>query len=203
MKIFRAAMLGAAIFVAACAPKPVQIVHPVPASIRNASMISDVEVTLSPIAQRIMDKFEEKASEKRASAGLPPVDPSVEPAAGTPQEQYDTLPFAQMFELVVKEVARDKGLDHGRALRVKVEIDTLKTANAGMTILAGSSDQLAGQVQIFDAGNGEALGEFYVDVINAHSGLLGLALRGGGVREKLANEFAGHIVKQLTTKGKK
>ena len=201
MKAMHKAMIAAVILLSACGPKPVKIVHPVAASIRNASMISDVEVALSPLAREVMDRFEAKAAEKRAEAGLPAADPSAEPT-NVPDGQYDTLPFAQMFELVVKDVARDKGLTTGRPLRVKVEIDTLKTANAGMTILAGSSDQLAGQVEIVDAQSGERLGEFYVDVINAHSGLLGLAMRGGGVREKLANEFAGHIVKQLTGKGK-
>lgn len=202
MKILKAAAIGAALLLSACGPKPVQIVHPVAASVRNASMISDVQVTLSPLAQTLMNKFEEKAAEKRASAGLPPADPSVEPSSAPPRDQYDTLPFAQMFELVVKDVAEEKGLTTGRPLRVEVEIDTLKTANAGMAILAGSSDQLAGQVRILDAHSNERLGEFYVDVINSHSGLLGLAMRGGGIREKLSNEFAGYIVKQLTKKGK-
>ncbi len=203
MKAMHKAALAAFIILSAsaCGPKPVKIVHPVAESIRNASMISDVEVTLSPLAQELMDKFEAKAAEKRAEAGLPAADPSAE-LSSAPHDQYDTLPFAQMFELVVKDVARERGLTTGRPLRVNVEIDTLKTANAGMAILAGSSDQLAGQVTILDAQSGDRLGEFYVDVINSHSGLLGLAMRGGGIREQLANEFAGHIAKQLTGKRK-
>lgn len=202
MKAMHKAALAALLVLTACGPKPVKIVHPVPASLKNASQISDVQVALSPLAQELMDKFEAKAAEKRKDAGLPAVDPAAEPAGNVPHEQYDTLPFAQMFELVVMDVAKEQGLTRGRPIKVNVEIDTLKTANAGMAILAGSSDQLAGQVQIVDAASGERLGEFYVDVINAHSGLLGLAIRGGGVREKLATEFAGHIAKQLTGKRK-
>ena len=71
-----------------------------------------------------------------------------------------------------------------------------------MMLLAGSNDQLAGSVELSDAATGEKLGQFYVDVINSHSGLLGMALRGGGVREKLAQEFANHIARQLTKKAK-
>lgn len=201
MRFMQVAALAAFMALSACAAKPVTIVSPVAPSLRNASMISDVEVTLSPLARTLMDKFEAKAAEKRANAGLPAANPSAELTGASP-EHYDTLPFAQMFELVVKDVARESGLLTGRPLRVQVEIDTLKTADAGMTILAGSSDQLAGQVSLLDARTGEKLGDFYVDVINAHSGLMGLALRGGGVREKLAHEFAGHIAKQLTGKGK-
>jgi hypothetical protein len=202
MKFFRAAALAATLALAACGPKPVDVIQPLSASIRNAAVVDQVEVRLSSLAADRMENFEAKAREKRVAEGLAPVDPTAEPANGTPRDEWSTLPFAQMMELMVKDVTRDRGLTSGRPLRIAVEIDTLKTANAGMTILVGSSDQLAGTVQVLDAVSGEKLGEFYVDVINAHSGLLGLAMRGGGVREKLANEFAGHIAKQLSSKKK-
>jgi hypothetical protein len=165
-------------------------------------MVDEVDVRLSSLAADRMAKFEENAREKRVAAGLAPVDPTAEPADGTPRDEWSTLPFAQMMELMVKDVTRDRGLTSGRPLRISVEIDTLKTANAGMVMLAGSSDQLAGTVQVLDGVSGEKLGEYYIDVINSHSGLLGLAMRGGGVREKLAGEFAGHIAKQLASKKK-
>ena len=202
MNIAKVALLASVVALAACGPKPVDVIQPVSASIRNASMVDQVDVRLSPLAADRMAKFEENAREKRAAAGLAPVDAAVEPADGTPRDEWSTLPFAQMMELMVKDVTRDRGLTSGRPLRVAVEIDTLKTANAGMVMLAGSSDQLAGTVQVLDGATGEKLGEYYIDVINSHSGLLGLAMRGGGVREKLANEFAGHIAKQLASKKK-
>ena len=202
MKTFRAAALAATLALAACGPKPVDVIQPVSASIRNAAMVGEVDVKLSSLAATRMEKFEENAREKRVAAGLAPVDPAVEPADGIPRDEWSTLPFAQMMELMVKDVTRDRGLTSGRPLRISVEIDTLKTANAGMVMLAGSSDQLAGTVQVLDAASGEKLGEYYIDVINSHSGLLGLAMRGGGVREKLASEFAGHIAKQLASKKK-
>lgn len=200
MKILPAAALAAALALTACGPKPVDVIQPVSESIRNASMVDEVDVRLSPLAAELMAKFDAKARDKRAEAGLAAVDPAAEPADGVARDEWSTLPFSQMLELMVKDVTRERGLTSGRPLRIAVEIDTLKTADAGMTILVGSSDQLAGTVQVLDAASGEKLGEFYVDVINAHSGLLGLALRGGGVREKLAGEFAGHIAKQLTKK---
>lgn len=202
MKARSLAAVAALLILSACGPKPVKVITPVAQSIRGASMVSDVEVTLSSIAPERMEKAEAEAARKRSEAGLAPVDASAEPMAGSPRDQYDTLPLAQMFELVVKDAAEEAGMTTGRPLRVNIELDTLKFANAGMALLAGSSDQLAGQVQITDAQSGEKLGEFYVDVINAHSGLLGLAIRGSGVREKLAREFADHIVKQLKGKRK-
>lgn len=203
MKAFRIAALAGALLVAACAPKAVEVVQPIPASLRGNAQVAAVGVTLSPIARDLMGKFDVKAAEKRADAKLAPVDPNA-PLAGKPsRDEYATLPFAQMFPLIVQDVAREKGLNSGRPIRLDVEIDTLKTANAGMAILAGSSDQLAGQVTVRDAASGDKLGQFYVDVINSHSGLLGLALRGGGVREKLSQEFAEHIADQLRAKGKK
>jgi hypothetical protein len=202
MKIYRGAVIAAALALSACGPKPVDVIQPVSASIRNASMVDEVDVRLSPLAADLMAKFDAKAQEKRTEAGLAPVDPAAEPADAVSRDEWSTLPFAQMLELMVKDVTRERGLTSGRPLRLDVEIDTLKTANAGMTILAGSSDQLAGSVRVLDAASGQKLGEYYIDVINSHSGLLGLALRGGGVREKLANEFAGHIARQLASKKK-
>ena len=202
MKTLRLAALAAAFLVAACGAKPVEILQPVPPSLRNAAMIQTVDVRLSPLAADRMEKFEAKAREKRAEAGLPPVDTAATLGTAAPPDEYATLPFARMFELVVMDAAREKGLTTGRAVKLDVEIDTLKTANSGMMLLAGSNDQLAGSVELTDAATGEKLGQFYVDVINSHSGLLGMALRGGGVREKLAQEFANHIAKQLTKKAK-
>lgn len=192
------APLAALVLVAACAANPVDVIQPVSATVQQGSQVADVEVRMSPLAEEAIVKFEEKAAEKRAEAGLPPVDPSVEPVSRPASDQYATLPFARMFELVVQDVTRGWGLDSGRPLKLMVEIDTLKTANAAMAWLAGSSDQLAGTVQVLDAGTGEKLGEFYVDVINSHSGLLGLAMRGSGIREELAEEFAIHVSRQLT-----
>ena len=203
MKFLRVIAPAAALLVVACV-KPVQVVQPLSASMQNSpSMVAEVDVRLNPLASEAMAKFEDKAREKRLAAGLAPLDAASEPADGTKREEYATLPFAQMFELVVTDVTRDKGLNSGRPLRLAVEIDTLKTANAGMALLAGSNDQLAGTVKVHDAQSDEMLGEFYVDVINSHSGLLGLAMRGGGIREELAEEFALHISRQLTGKGKK
>jgi hypothetical protein len=203
MKFLRTAALAAALLVAACAPKAVEVVQPIPATLRGHAQVGDVTVSLSPIARDLMKKFDDKAAEKRADAKLPAIAADA-PLAGKPsRDEYATLPFAQMFPLIVQDVAREKGLNSGRAIRLDVEIDTLKTANAGMAILAGSSDQLAGQVTVRDQQSGDKLGQFYVDVINTHSGLLGLALRGGGVREKLSQEFAEHIADQLRSKGKK
>jgi hypothetical protein len=61
----------------------------------------------------------------------------------------------------------------------------------------GRSDRLAGQVRVEDARTGDRLALFYVTEDKAHSGLIGLAVRGGSVREKLVRGFAAHIAEQL------
>lgn len=198
MNFFKLVPAGVALLLAACAVNPVQVTQAVPASIQNGVVVQDVDVALSPLAQGVLTAFEQKAAEKRAAAGLPPVPAGAELTARPPNDQYATLPFANMMEFVIQDVTQDWGLKSGRPVRLAVEIDTLKTANAGMAILAGSSDQLSGSVKVLDAASSEKLGEFYVDVINSHSGLLGMAMRGGGIREKLAEEFALHVSQQLT-----
>lgn len=196
MKWFKSTAPVAALLVVACSSGPVRVLQPVSTAIQGNSHVAEVAVTLSPLAQSTMVPFEDKARQERQEAGLAPV-----PAEGLserpPRDQYRTLPFAEMFELVVQDVTREAGLVAGRPVRLAVEVDTLKTANAAMAILAASSDQLAGTVTVLDAATGERLGEFYVDVINGHSGLLGLAMRGSGVRESLSEEFAVHITRQL------
>lgn len=197
MNILRWLAPLALIAVAACA-SPVQVVQPLSSSLQDQVSVRDVDVTFSPLARDAITRFEDKAKEKRLAEGLPPVDPATELADRPEADVYSTLPFNHMLELVVQDVTRDWGLQAGRPIRLAVEIDTLKTANAGMAMLAGSSDQMSGSVVIHDAVNDERLGEFYVDVINSHAGLLGLAMRGGGIREKLAEEFALHVSRQLT-----
>jgi len=196
MRMIKLAVPATALLLAACMPNPVRVIEPVSAEIRGASHVADVAVAVSPLAADTMERFEAKARENRAEAGLPPVPPGGL-AARPSRDEYATLPFAQMMELVVEDVTREQGLQSGRPLRLEIEIDTLKTANAAMAILAASNDQLAGTVRVLDAASGERLGEFYVDVINSHSGLLGLAMRGGGIREELAQEFSLHIARQL------
>jgi len=200
IRILKLAVPAAALMLAACMPNPVSVVEPVSAAVRGASHVEDVEVAINPLAQAQMDRFEAKARENREQAGLAPV-PAEGLVSRPSQDEYATLPFAQMMELVVQDVTREHGVTGARPLRLRIEIDTLKTANAGMAILAGSSDQLAGTVFVLDAQSNEPLGQFYVDVINSHSGLLGLALRGGGIREKLAEEFSLHISRQLRAAG--
>ena len=190
------ALLSLVLLASACAPDAVQVYRPVPASVRNASMIEDVRVRLNPLSATNIRQIDQRIAERRAAAGLP----AVGPTGSVRREDYDTLPFARMLELVLKDAARERGLTSGRPLRIEVEIDTLKTADAGMAIIAGSRDPLAGQVEIFDALSNQKIGQYYVDVINSHSGLIGLAMRGGGIREKLSAEFAGHIVDQLARK---
>lgn len=131
-----------------------------------------------------------KAARKRAAAGLPPLDPGSYPAGPDDGERYATMPFKQMFPLVIRDVTRDWKLDRGTPVFLRVTLDRLKTADAAMAILvAGSSDMLEGTVDVIDATHGGSLGSFRVEVRNSHGGWGGMLIRGGGVREKLAEEF--------------
>ena len=180
------------------AAKAVKVIEPFAAGVVGGVSVESTTVTISDTAGPVAEKLEAKAAEKRAAAHLPPVDatatarPRPEPAA------YETLPLAMMFPLAVEDVTRDRGLTSGRRIRLAITIDTIKTANAGMMMLLGSSDELAGTVQVLDAADGTKLGEFYVDVLNVRAGMLGAAMRGSGVREKLAAEFAKHVAEQLS-----
>ncbi len=177
--------------------KTVKILQPLTPGIVGALQIVETRVALNDATKENFEKLEAKAARKRAEAGLSAGAEVTTGARPTP-EQYATLPVVQMFPLVVEDEARAWGLTNGRQVRLNVTFDTLKTADAGMAMLLGSSDQLAGQVDVEDAGSGEKLGAFYIDIINMRAGLMGLALRGSGVREKLATEFSKRLVQQLS-----
>jgi len=162
-------------------------------------------VVVADTAQEKMAKLEEKAAEKRAEAKLAawaPPDDGAAPPAG----QYATIPFTAMMPFVMRDVTRKWGLtpEHGgKAVNLRITVENIKTANAGMALLMGSSDELSGEVIVLDPATQKQIGNFYVQVINSHSGLAGLAMRGAGVREKLAEEFALESSRILTGSTKK
>ena len=199
--------IGLLILALACATpaaaRSVKAMQAFPAELVGAARIVETRVVLSEAVKANFEKLEQKAAEKRAAAGLQPVAANQAFAARPTEQEYATLPITRMMPLVVEDTAREWGLVAGRPIRVTIELDTLKTADAGMAMLLGSSDQLAGMVTITDPATDQKLGEYYIDVLNGRAGLLGLAMRGSGVREKLAAEFSDKLMKELAGKRKK
>lgn len=114
----------------------------------------------------------------------------------TPDElQYKSLKEA--MEVIVTQHLESRDNDIGQNSHVEIEIDNLKFANAAAAILIGDTDQLAGTVRVYDTETKALLTEFYVDVLKGRAGLLGLAIRGSGVREQLSLEYADIIGDQL------
>ena len=194
LRHFNYAIVGAALSLAACV-QPVEVVQPLAEAQRGQVEVVDVEVSLTQTAGERMQKFDEKAAKTRTDEGLPVWTEGMQKPE---REHYETLPFQTMFAYMVEDVLQERGVMGPEKVRLNVEIDTLKTANAAMMWLAGDSDQLAGMVSVHDVDSNVKLAEFYVDTTNSNAGLLGIAIRGGGVREKLTAEFAGHVAKQLT-----
>lgn len=210
MKKLLAAIACAALMMSPATARQWKIVEPLAADVVDHVHVVGVEIAATGRAAEMVAHFDAKAAEKAAAAnaapGAPPA-PTPAPAAASAgpdaaapvaESRYATLPFAEMAPLVFADVTKDWGLTEGRAIKLKITVDTLKTASAGMALLGGSSDQLAGMVEVLDAETGTALGSFYVDVRNSHGGLLGLAMRGAGIREKLMEEFALESSRVLT-----
>jgi hypothetical protein len=180
------------------------VVEELPKEIVDNNHVAQVEIVIAETAQEKLRTLEIKAAEKRSQAGLPAYDPAaVTERPGS--DSYDTLPFAAMFPLVMQDVTREWGLTEGKGTPVKlrVTIESIKTANAAMALLISSSDQLAGKVDVLDPQGGQELGSFYVHVLNSHGGWGGLLMRGSGIREKLAQEFALESARILTGSTKK
>jgi hypothetical protein len=78
-----------------------------------------------------------------------------------------------------------------------LDIDRIDVQGTGAALF-GREDRLAGTVFIRDAATGEPLGQLYVDTVGTNGGLLALALRGGGVRERLVGAFSERVAGALS-----
>jgi len=179
------------------------VIEQLPPEIVDKNYVDQVKVVLADTAAAKMTELDAKAGEKRSDAGLATYDPSGQVPV---QDQYATLPFSSMMPFVMRDVTRKWGLTQergGKAVNLRVTIENIKTANAGMALLLGSSDELSGEVVVLDPVTQQQIGNFYVQVVNSHGGLAGLAMRGSGVREKLVEEFALESSRILTGSDKK
>lgn len=173
---------------AACARNAEEVL-PISAAIKAASHVASVEVVLRPQARRATASLDERI---RAKRNLMAGTANQRPSPG----DYDKVEFEMLMVLAVEDTTRAWGLDSGRALKLVIEIDEVRTPNAAAAFI-GSRDRLAGTVFVRDKATGEALGQLYVDISSRHTGLMGLALRGTGVREQLAGAFAAQIADAL------
>ncbi|WP_404479229.1 hypothetical protein [Novosphingobium sp. BL-52-GroH] len=179
------------------------VIEQLPAEIVDKNYVGDVEVIVADTASKKMADLEIKAGAKRTEAGLAAFDPA---STAPSRDQYATLPFAAMMPNVMRDVTRKWGLTPergGKAVNLRITIENIKTANAGMALLLSSADELSGEVVVLDPASQQQIGSFYVQVLNNHGGLAGLAMRGGGIREKLAEEFALESSRILTGSTKK
>lgn len=179
------------------------VIEQLPPEVIDKNFVENVEVIVADTAAKKMADLEIKAGEKRKEAGLATFDAT---AAAPAREEYATVPFASMMPFVMRDVTRKWGLTPergGKAIDLRITIENIKTANAGMALLLSSADELSGEVVVLDAATRQQIGSFYVQVLNNHGGLAGLAMRGGGVREKLVEEFALESSRILTGSTKK
>jgi hypothetical protein len=181
-------MLWALWSVAASAQDARRIVEPLdPAIIDNATIV-DVVVSVASTAQPAVAKMEAAAAKRAARAGKSGADPN----------DLALLPFAQMFPEVMKAIGREFNLDGPRRLKLAVSIETIKQPNGFLAVVAVSSEEIAGLVEVFDADDGRPLGIFHIDVINTYGDGFGLdALARGPPREFLAREFSRETVRVL------
>lgn len=181
--------------------KPIQ---PLSLAAGQPVRITGMDLNFAPQILAELGESDAKAARKRGEAGLPPLDPASYPTGPLDGARYATMPFKQMFPLVIRDVTRDWRLDSGTPVILRITLDRLQTANAAMAILvAGSSDILEGNVDVIDATHGGPLGSFRVEVQNSHGGWGGMLIRGGGIREKLAEEFGLELSRHIAGRKKK
>lgn len=151
-------------------------VLPVSEAIRGASRVEEVELRLQPPVRAAVAALDERAR--------------------TRSEGDAALPLSELLPRRIAEAARARGLVSGRPLRLIVELDELQVAGTGSALL-GKADRMAGTVFIRDLASGAPLGQLYIDIDKRTSSLVALALRGGGIRERLAETFAEQVAASL------
>lgn len=165
--------------------------------------ITGMDLDFTPDLLAELTSSEAKAARRRAEAGLPPLDPESYPTGPQDGAAYATLPFKQMFPLVIRDVTRGWRLVEGRPVFLRIMLDRYQTADAALAIMVGSSDMLEGTVEVIDEVTAASVGSFRVEVRNTHAGWGGLIIRGGGIREKLAEEFGLEVARYVSGKKRK
>lgn len=177
--MLRRLLLPLALLVAGCAPTT-QEVLPIAREVVGNAIIADVDVVVQRTAAASVATLDQQAQARPAS-----------------EDELRRLTVAQLIERQIMEVARSYGLTGGRRLRIVAEIDAVGVPGLGSSLI-GADDRLAGTAFIQDAETGEQLGQLYIDVRRDNSGLIRQLLRGGGVRERLATQFADQLARALS-----
>lgn len=167
----------------ACGSGPVKVVDPLtPQEAPNQVRLSAVSVTYSELAaEKISEDDRERA----------------EGAAEGEETELNKLPLTEVLSKAVRDEIAERGITGDTPVNIAISVDTMKYQNGMATILFGSSDQLSGSVKVSNAETNEVIADFYVDLIKGNGGLLGLAIRGWGIRERFAETFAEHVADQL------
>lgn len=194
----RAAIVAAQCFVAAlCIAAPTlaaaqqyRVIRALPVGVAGQVRVEAIAVTVSADAAAAMVAHDAKAARRLGASNMSGTDPVA-------------MPFVRMFPRVAGDVFADWNLAGPRAVKLYVTIDLFQVANVGAAMTTGTRDAMSGLVEVVDASGGTPLAMFTVRVINRHAGWSGMLLRGGGVREKLVQEFALESARVLSGRKKK
>lgn len=162
---------------------PTTTIKPLNPEDKGVRNIQEVNVSYSELAMDKLVAADEKLQEEQKEASTPEA------------IKYKSLKDA--LSNITKQHLEERDGNGELYADIEIEIDNLKLANAAAAVLVGDTDQLAGTVKVYDPQSKELLSEFYVDVIKGTGGLLGLAIRGTGVREQLSLQFAGFIADEM------
>ena len=193
------------------AAKERTVVQPLPKEfVANVTVIG-VDIDYSDATKPAILALDDRARVNRGEQGLPRFDPG----PGLNKGDYATIPTTPMLSQMVIDTTRNAKLTGGSDVRLKIAVDTIKFAKKSNIAFGkpldrafgvltntddfyGDDDEIAGFVDVYAADN-KRIASFYIDVVNSYSGVLTLPIRGGNVREKLAEEFSREITRCLST----
>lgn len=175
-------LLPSLLLLSACVT-PTTIVKPLDTQHQGNRNINYVNVSYSELSKDKITKMDNEAIEEGREEGT--------------LNELKHQPLHTSMAYIVKESLEKVDNDSGFSTNIEIEVDNLQIANPLAMFLVGDNDQLTGTVKVYDTQTKQLLTEFYVDHLKPQGGLLDMAIRGTGVREKMSAQFAEYIAEQM------
>lgn len=175
----------AALTLAACGSGPVKVIDPLTAEEAPGKVaLGTIEVSYSELGREKIneDDAERIEDDDRYDNG------EVKPTS---------MPLHELLKRDLYNEIMKRGIAGDTPVNISVSVDTMQYQNGIATILVGSSDQMSAAVTVTHAETNAVLADFYVDLVRGNAGLLGLAIRGAGIRENFSEDFAEYVADQL------
>jgi hypothetical protein len=205
------------------------IVSPLPVEYIGNVNVTGVDVLLResaiPTAAKLDDRAEVRLDQQEQSSKAPPIDsrksyatlPTVLMLSEVMSDRFkkwnvsgsrdvklvvtlETLKLANKSNMIFGKPLPIPGGGVARLLLSAVSSEKYDHYyDYGDDSFAGSEDEIAGMVDVYDSKSNLRIGSYYVDIFRKYEGLIPIPTRGPEIREKLGEAFSAAVASCLTS----